>query len=99
MYVTPKRSCLETSAATISINVDLFAEADRVEVMSIPSLSNSFNVWQRSGNIEMPRSRPMENNFFCFVNIDSKPVSERPGTRYCLKEDICYLFLVSDAQY
>jgi len=49
----------------------------------IPSkvaMSNSFNVWQRRGNIEMPRSRSMENNFFCFVSIDSEPVSEKPGT-------------------
>ena len=28
----------------------------------------------------MPRSRPMKNNFFCFVSTDSAPVSERPGT-------------------
>jgi len=28
----------------------------------------------------MPTSRPMKNNFFCFVSSDSEPVSERPGT-------------------
>ena len=44
-----------------------YAAVERVEVMSIPSnvaWVRSFNVRHRRRNIEMPRGRPMEYNFF-----------------------------------
>ena len=59
-----------------------YAAVERLEVVSIPSnvawVTGSTAGMRR--NIEMPRGRPMENNFFCFISVDSSLVSSRPGT-------------------